>query len=235
MFIVQTSAVRKVSVVQLVVQKGSPLGKVDKTKMDNTTAPFLLLKLLFSMCHLLSHTGSFSSLWQPHTACKKRNPGFIRETPPKGSLSRALYFAAGDMTECRMVSKAPQYVAPDRRHCHYRYCRKNVLFRAELPCGPVSLGKYHSLVYGKPSYFICRYIIKSFMLGQPARNTVLSIPSRCSLLFYFFMRKKWLTIYLFMSIFNLEKNHFSVRFLALDLSQGCVLLPLFLHVHLLLP
>lgn len=114
-FFVQTSAVRKVSVVQLVVQKGSPLGKVDKTKMDNTTAPFLLLKLLFSMCHLLSHTGSFSSLWQPHTACKKRDPGFIRETPPKGSLSRALYFAAGDMTECRMVSKAPQYVAPDRR------------------------------------------------------------------------------------------------------------------------
>lgn len=190
MFIVQTSAVRKVSVVQLVVQKGSPLGKVDKTKMDNTTAPFLLLKLLFSMCHLLSHTGSFSSLWQPHTACKKRNPGFIRETPPKGSLSGALYFAAGDMTECRMVSKAPQYVAPDRRHCHYRYCRKNVLFRAELPCGPVSLGKYHSLVYGKPSYFICRYIIKSFMLGQPARNTGLSIPSRCSLLFYFFYEKK---------------------------------------------
>lgn len=127
-FIVQTSAVRKVSVVQLVVQKGSPLGKVDKTKMDNTTAPFLLLKLLFSMCHLLSHTGSFSSLWQPHTACKKRNPGFIRETPPKGSLSRALYFAAGDMTECRMVSKAPQYVAPDRRHCHYRYCRKMCYF-----------------------------------------------------------------------------------------------------------
>lgn len=84
--------------------------------------------------------------------------------------------------------------------------QENVLFRGELPCGPVSLGKYHSLVYGKPSYFICRYIIKSFMLGQPARNTGLSIPSRYSLLFYFFMRKKWLTIYLFMSIFNLEKK-----------------------------
>lgn len=104
--------------------------------------------------------------------------------------------------------------------------QENVLFRGELPCGPVSLGKYHSLVYGKLSYFICRYIIKSFMLGQPARNTGLSIPSRCSLLFYFFMRKKWLTIYLFMSIFNLEKKSFFSQILDLDLSQGLCPSPL---------
>lgn len=126
------------------------------------------------------------------------------------------------MTECRMVSKAPQYVAPDRRHCYYRYCRKMCYFVLSCLVDRCHWGKYHSLVYGNLSYFICRYIIKSFMLGQPARNTGLSIQSRCSVLFLFFMRKKWLTIYLFMSIFNLEKNHFFLLDFRSDSLSGLV-------------
>lgn len=127
-FIVQTSAVRKVAVVQLAVQKSIPLGKIDKTKTDNTTCSlFASETFIFNVTPTITHRFFLVFVTDSHSS-QKRDPGFIREMPPKGSLSRALYFAAGDTIECRMVSKAPQYVAPDRRHYHYRYCRKMCYF-----------------------------------------------------------------------------------------------------------
>jgi hypothetical protein len=61
-FIVQAPEVKKVAVVQPAVQKCSPLGMIDKTKMDNTTrSPFTSETFLFNVTPTITQ-GSFSSL-----------------------------------------------------------------------------------------------------------------------------------------------------------------------------
>lgn len=127
-FTVQTPAVKKEAVVQPAVQKCSPLGMIDKTEMDNTTrSPFASETFIFNVTPTITHRLVVFFVTNSHSL-QKRDPGFIREMPPEGSLSGALYFAAGDTTECRVVSMAPQYVATDRRQGHYRYCSKMCYF-----------------------------------------------------------------------------------------------------------
>lgn len=73
-FIVQTSAARKVSVVQLVVQKGSPLGKVDKTKMDTTTCSlFASETFIFNVPPTVTHRLFLLFVTASHSLRKKRS------------------------------------------------------------------------------------------------------------------------------------------------------------------
>lgn len=61
--------------------------------------------------------------------------------------------------------------------------KKKVIFLIVLLCRPVSLGKYHSLLYRQLSYFRCRYIIKSFLSDRLPWSAIFSTWVRVS--FYF--------------------------------------------------
>lgn len=60
---------------------------------------------------------------------------------------------------------------------------KKVIFLIVLPCRPVSLGKYRSLLYRQLSYFRCRYIVKTFISDRLSWNAILFTQVRDS--FYF--------------------------------------------------
>lgn len=84
-FIVQTSAMRKVPVVQLVVQKGSPLGKIDKTKMDNTTcSPFASETFIFNVPPTITHWLFLFFVTASHSLQKNEIQASLEKRHPKG-------------------------------------------------------------------------------------------------------------------------------------------------------
>lgn len=82
--IVQTSTVRKVAVVQLAVQNGSPLGKIDKTKMDNTACSlFASETFIFNVTPTITHR-LFLFFVTDSQLAKKEIQASLEKCCPKG-------------------------------------------------------------------------------------------------------------------------------------------------------
>lgn len=107
-------------------KKVAPWGGWIRPRLIPQLTPFFLLKVLFSMWHLLSYTVPFSSFDKLTQLAKVIQPS-LEECHPKGVFQK-LCFSAGDKTECIMVSMALQFLVQDRHHCYYRYCRKMCYF-----------------------------------------------------------------------------------------------------------
>lgn len=127
----------------------------------------------------------------------------LEKCHPKGSLSESFVSFSWRQDWIITVSIALQYPIQDRHYCHYRYWGKICSFLLSCLVDQCHWGN----------------IAAWFMSGCPVlyAGTIwraLCLKSSAGILLYISsMEQKWLTIYLFMSISNLEEA-FSFFFLS---------------------
>ena len=147
--------------------------------------------------------------------------------PPKGSLSKALCLSAGGKIECITVSIALQYPIQDRHYCCYRYWGKIRSFLLSCLVDQCHWGNIAAWFIGGCPVLYAGTIWRALCLGGHSAKILLYISS---------MEQKWLTIYLFMSISNLEEAFFFLSQISKsDTLLGLCPFPLLLHIHFLLP
>lgn len=148
-----------------------------------------LIYLSFNFNKPLTDTHSpfaaFVTIWhclgkQVHCSLKKCHP--------EGPFKKALCIPAGKKKKKRSLNVFHSLALQFWCTVITSITEKKAIFLIVLSCSPVSLGKYHSLLYRPLPYFKCRNIIKRFISARLSWSTILSTQVRISFYFPFMIK-----------------------------------------------